>query len=139
MKSWHADVSRRICDLLIAQGRHAYQEQGVRLARRKVRFPDVAALRSQPDPDASLYDPGEFALVVEIVSSDSVEDDRIVKPRLYAGAGIPEYWIVDRCPDDGRDALIEYFKLGQDARYERVGAAVLSLLEVQSQRSSSSS
>ena len=52
-----------------------------------------------------------------------------MKPRLYAGVGIPEYWIADRCPDARDDALIEYFKLGQDGRYERTGGAVLSVLE----------
>ncbi|MGH3680873.1 MAG: Uma2 family endonuclease [Natronosporangium sp.] len=129
MKSWHADVSRRVCDLLIAQGRVAYQEQGIRLARRKVRFPDVAAFRSHPDPDAGRHDPGEFTVVVEVVSSDSEHDDRVVKAELYASAGIPEYWIVDRHPGASRDAVIEFFKLGPGGQYQRAGDAVLSELE----------
>jgi len=129
MKSWHADVSRRICNLLISQGRPSYQEQGVRLSHRKVRYPDVSAFWERPDPDAERHDPSDLAIVVEVVSTDSVEDDRVVKPRLYAGVGIPEYWIADRCPDARDDALIEYFKLGQDGRYERTGGAVLSVLE----------
>lgn len=31
---WHADVSLRVCNLLRAQGRLSYQQQGVRLAPR---------------------------------------------------------------------------------------------------------
>ena len=33
-------------------------------------------------------------LVVEIVSPDHVERDTVIKRADYAGAGIPEYWIV---------------------------------------------
>jgi Uma2 family endonuclease len=130
MKTWHADVSRRVCNLLIARGGFAYQEQGVRFSSRKVRYPDVALFWDKPDPDAERHDPSAFAMVVEVISTDSVEDDRVNKPRLYAGAGIPEYWIVDRCPDDRDDALIEFFKLGQDGRFERTGGAMLSVLEI---------
>lgn len=56
-------------------------------------------------------------------------DASIVKPRIYASAGIPEYWIVDRHPTDRRDAIIEYFKLSVSGAYERTGDAVLSDLE----------
>jgi Uma2 family endonuclease len=129
MKFWHADVSARIRNLLVAQGRHAAQEQGVRLSRSKVRFPDVAAFRDQPDPDAGRHDPADFTIVVEVVSRDSEEEDRTIKPDLYAGAGIPEYWIVSRHPGAPRDAVIEFFKLSRAGVYERTGEAVLSDLE----------
>jgi Uma2 family endonuclease len=128
-KGWHADVSARIRNVLVAQGRAALQEQGVRLSRRKVRFPDVAAFHEWPDPDLGRHDPADFALVVEVVSEDSAEEDRVGKPRLYAGVGIPEYWIVDRHPGDRRDASIEFFKLGEGGHYHRTGEAVLSDLE----------
>lgn len=129
MKSWHADVCRRTCNLLVAQGRIAYLEQGVALAQSKVRYPDVVAFRTDPDPEASRHDPGEVTLAVEVISYDSVREDRVVKPALYADAGIPEYWLVDRRPGASRDAVIEFFKLGQGGRYDRTGEAVLSELE----------
>jgi len=129
MKAWHADVSARVRNVLVDQGRYAYQEQGVRLGHRRVRYTDVAAFWQQPDLDADRHDPDAFSLAVEVVSPDSVEEDRTTKARLYAAAGIPEYWIVDRRPGVPGDAVVEYFKLGQDGRYERTGTAVLSDLE----------
>jgi Uma2 family endonuclease len=128
-KNWHADVSARIRNVLVAQGRFAYQEQGVRLAHRKVRYPDVSAFRQDPDPDEERYDPSDFTLVVEVVSADSEHEDRVVKAELYAGVGIPEYWIVDRHPGGRRDAVVELFKLGHGDHYHRTGEALLSELE----------
>lgn len=129
MKSWHADVSARVRNLLIAQGRIAYQEQGVRLGRGSVRFGDVVVFRRHPDPEASRHDPAEIELVAEVVSVDSMHDDRVVKPDLYGAAGIGEYWIADRRPGTSRDAVIEFFRLGQGGQYQRTGEAVLSELE----------
>ena len=41
----------------------------------------------------------EAALVVEIESRSSRRDDRQLKPGLYAEAGIPAYWRVERHPE----------------------------------------
>jgi Uma2 family endonuclease len=135
MKAWRADVSFRLCGTLRAHGRVAYQEQGVKISDRKVRYPDVSAFWSKPDGEAERHDPSAFALVVEVVSQDSVEDDRVTKPRIYAAAGIPEYWIVDRSPEDREDAIVEFFKLGPGGGYERTGTSRLSELEAESSAS----
>jgi Uma2 family endonuclease len=129
VKAWHMDVSRRLCNVLVARGKHAYQEQGIRINKGKVRYPDVGVFWQEPDLDRSRHDPADFALVIEVVSPDSVEEDRVVKPRVYSAAGIPQYWIVDRHPTGRRDAIIEYFKLGVSGTYERTGEAALSDLE----------
>jgi Uma2 family endonuclease len=129
MKAWHSDVAMRVCNVLRAQGRHAYQEQGVRLGSRRVRYPDVGAFRRDPDPESERHDPEDFLLAVEVISESSEHVDRVVKAGLYASAGIPEYWIVDRHPSDRRDAMIEFFRLGPSGGYERTGESALSELE----------
>ena len=57
---------------------------------------------SQPEPDLALADladsigghPARAYLVIE-VSHSSLRKDRVRKARIYAEAGIPQYWIVD--------------------------------------------
>lgn len=49
-------------------------------------------------------------LVVEILSSSSMANDRVLKQELYRRAGIPEYWIVD---PDARN--VEQFVLRGDS------------------------
>ena len=69
---------------------------------------------SLPEPDAAVVtiDPLEYTrshpttafLVVEVADS-SLPQDRLSKARIYAGAGIPEYWIVNL-----RDERIEVLR-----------------------------
>jgi Uma2 family endonuclease len=54
-------------------------------------------------------------LLIEVVSPDGAERDRIVKRDLYARNGVAEYWIVD---DQGR--AVEVLRLQGDA-YEPAG------------------
>jgi Uma2 family endonuclease len=60
---------------------------------------------TEPEPDFVLLDPrlispnrvpeAAAALLVVEVAVSSLDYDRKVKSRLYAQAGIPEYWVVD--------------------------------------------
>jgi Uma2 family endonuclease len=69
---------------------------------------------SAPEPDVAVvpgairdYDnkhPTSAYLVVEVADS-TLPQDRITKARMYAGAGIPEYWIVNL-----RDDRVEVFR-----------------------------
>ena len=69
---------------------------------------------SLPEPDATVVtiDPFHYTrshpttafLVVEVADS-SLPQDRLSKGRIYAGAGIPEYWIVNL-----RDGRIEILR-----------------------------
>jgi len=70
--------------------------------------------RSVPEPDVAVV-PGSFAdydtthprsafLVVEVADS-SLPQDRISKGRIYAAAGVPEYWIVNL-----RDGVVEVMR-----------------------------
>lgn len=75
----------------------------------RVQMPLRAGQRSVPEPDLAVvvgnpYDyaqahPADALLVIEVADS-SLPQDRLTKSRIYAAAGIPEYWIVnlrERC------------------------------------------
>ncbi|MEV0845385.1 Uma2 family endonuclease [Streptomyces sp. NPDC049954] len=68
--------------------------------------------RTRPEPDLMLVplkaveslrqswiDPALILLAVEVVSPESEERDREVKPRKYAAAGIRHYWRVENVDD----------------------------------------
>ena len=66
----------------------------------------ITLTRSVPEPDIAIVrgdrwafddrhpEPTDFGIVIE-VSDSSLWYDRTVKGRLYAEAGIPEYWVVN--------------------------------------------
>jgi Uma2 family endonuclease len=70
----------------------------------RTQLPLVASDSSEPEPDVALVaglprdylvaHPRAALLVIEI-SDTTLTFDRTVKKRLYARAGIPEYWIVN--------------------------------------------
>lgn len=67
----------------------------IRLSRYSEPEPDIAVLRPRADFYAQrLPGPQDTLLVIEVGDS-SLLKDRVVKLPLYAGAGIPETWIVD--------------------------------------------
>lgn len=65
---------------------------------------------SEPEPDLAVisldaprpYHPATAALVIEVAVS-SQRRDLAVKPRLYAAAGVMEYWVLDL---DGRRLVV---------------------------------
>lgn len=68
----------------------------------QVQSPLAVGDDSEPEPDVALVPSGDYslahptrALLVVEVADDSLRKDRLVKARLYARAGIPEYWIVN--------------------------------------------
>lgn len=67
---------------------------------------------TRADADTGLgqtsYVPADVLLAVEVVSPDSVQRDRDVKPRKYAAAGIEHYWRVE---EDGARARASVFEL----------------------------
>ncbi|MGW1058985.1 Uma2 family endonuclease [Micromonospora rubida] len=73
----------------------------VRINRTRSFVPDVlvttsVAARRQP----SRYEAHEVVLAVEIVSPSTRSIDRVLKPALYAQAGIPYFWRIE-VEDDG--------------------------------------
>jgi Uma2 family endonuclease len=64
---------------------------------------------------------GPADLIIEVLSDDSIQRDRVEKFREYESAGVAEYWIIDSRP--GRQRA-DFFtqrvlrRLGDDGRYE---------------------
>ena len=90
----HAEVIRRLTELFVPAllGR----------ARVQMQLPVATSEFSEPEPDLALVPVADYstdhptaAFVVVEVADSSLGKDRRLKSRLYAQAGIPEYWIVD--------------------------------------------
>lgn len=77
-------------------------------------------------------------LVIEVVSPERPERDRIVKRDLYARNGVPEFWLVD--PEDqaievlrlvdGRYAPAGYYRVGETLRSAALPSFELRVMEV---------
>jgi Uma2 family endonuclease len=131
---WHSRVMRRVTQALASAGRSAEMEVGVKRNDRSLRVADVAVFRSPPTAvNRAYWAPEDLTLVVEIVSDSSQDDDRFVKPRWYAQAGIPEYWRVEQ-GEDG-EAVIYQYSLARTAdgvaAYVETGVTTLAALEAE--------
>ncbi|WP_408909767.1 Uma2 family endonuclease [Streptomyces luteolus] len=108
-RSWH---SRLVTSLSFAlrqaapEGFDAALEMTVRLDKKSRPEPDVLVATVPYEPDRTSYLPEEVALVVEVVSEESVDRDRNIKPFKYAQAGIPHFWRVE--DEDGESAVHVY-------------------------------
>ncbi|WP_433798270.1 Uma2 family endonuclease [Actinomycetospora sp. CA-084318] len=70
-------------------------EPNVRLTVDRLVIPDVAVI-ADLDRHAVVNDAGDVVLVVEIVSPGNAAHDRVLKPHLYAEAGIRWYLRVEQ-------------------------------------------
>jgi Uma2 family endonuclease len=98
-RKWHSIVVRRLTNALEEQapsGVVALQEMTVRLDRRNRPEPDVVVANVPIDDDQTWLDPSGVLLVAEVISPESEDRDRKTKPRMYAEAGIPHYWLVEK-------------------------------------------
>jgi Uma2 family endonuclease len=97
----HMDRERRITETLILSINEAglrgtfgvFNNGGLQIGEFNLRAPDIMVAPLPFDTERRLT--GErVALVIE-VSHSSLPDDLTEKRGKYAGAGIPEYWVVD--------------------------------------------
>ncbi|MFF3376487.1 Uma2 family endonuclease [Streptomyces sp. NPDC002680] len=67
------------------------------LDRRNGPEPDVSVVRAGAvtGPELTRFEAKDVLLAVEVVSPDSEARDRDAKPRKYAAAGIPYFWLVE--------------------------------------------
>jgi Uma2 family endonuclease len=88
--------------------------------------PDLTVLRRRPVPYKEREAYAEDVLLLIEVADTSLAYDRSTKLRLYAEAGIPEYWVVD-CEAE----TVEVYRDPGADRYRTVhrvaGAAALSV------------
>jgi Uma2 family endonuclease len=62
------------------------------------RVPDLLVVPTSAVDGSGVYEPGDVAIAVEVVSSETRRLDRVVKPAEYAAAGIPRFWRVETEP-----------------------------------------
>jgi Uma2 family endonuclease len=79
------------------------QRVPVRIDKRRTLIPDVLVFTfPAAERDRDCFAPDEVLLAIEIVGPASDAADRVVKPALYAKAGIPSFWRVET----GRDLIV---------------------------------
>jgi Uma2 family endonuclease len=110
-KRFHERVIRGLTNSLNAQAPDhltALTQMDVKLGHRTRPCPDVLVIDAAvaDDDDRTFYDPGEVHLVVEVVSPESVERDRDIKPPRYADAGIAHFWRIEE--DHGKPVVYVY-------------------------------
>lgn len=99
----HQHTAQRVNGLLVAaadeerRGCVFFAPVDVRLSRHDVVQPDLLFIRRER---LGIYTPegiveGPPDLVVEILSPSSYSIDVLRKAKLYAWAGVPEYWLID--------------------------------------------
>ncbi|WP_158542840.1 Uma2 family endonuclease [Phytoactinopolyspora halophila] len=71
-----------------------FHEANVRLSSGRIVIPDVVVTTDQSD--WLVVDAAEVVMVSEVVSPSSLSIDRILKPTLFAEAGIPWYLRIER-------------------------------------------
>jgi len=86
------------------------REMTIKLDDKNRPEPDVLVLRAGADagPLDTWYRPEDVVLAIEVVSADSKERDRKVKPPKYAGAGIAHFWRVE---EDGGLPVVYVYEL----------------------------
>lgn len=68
----------------------------VRAGSRRAFLPDIVVMtREAAQRRPEWLEPADVVLAVEIVSAASISVDRVLKPALYASAGIPNYWRIE--------------------------------------------
>lgn len=88
----------------------AEREMTVLLDRRNGPGPDVSVVRADAatDLDLTRFQASDILLAVEVVSPDSEARDRDTKPQKYAGAGIPNFWLVEMAGTDQHPVVRVY-------------------------------
>ncbi|MFD6335212.1 Uma2 family endonuclease [Streptomyces niveus] len=88
------------------------REMTVLLDSRNGPEPDISVVRSDAVTglEQTRFQAADVLLAVEVISPDSEVRDQDVKPRKYAAAGIPHFWLVDMAGSD-RHPVVRVYEL----------------------------
>ncbi|WP_405802014.1 Uma2 family endonuclease [Streptomyces sp. NBC_01506] len=86
------------------------REMTVLLDSRNGPEPDISVVRAEAvtNLEQTRFQAADVLLAVEVVSPDSEVRDRDAKPRKYAAAGIPYFWLVDIAGSDQHPVVRVY-------------------------------
>lgn len=86
------------------------REMTVVIDRRNGPEPDISVVRAEAvtGPDLTHFFAADVLLAVEVVSPDSEARDKEAKPRKYAAAGIPHFWLVEPTAGSRRPVVRVY-------------------------------
>ncbi|WP_037647587.1 Uma2 family endonuclease [Streptomyces flavidovirens] len=107
----------RMIDLLmnglrhtVAEGLKIEREMTIVLDRRNGPEPDVCVVRAEAVTglEQTRFQAADILLAIEVVSPDSEARDRDTKPRKYAAAGIPNFWLVEMAGADQHPVVRVY-------------------------------
>lgn len=111
--SWHASGVQALQEVLIPLFKKGYSV--------RIQMPLALGFDSEPEPDMAVVrghwreyrdaHPTTAVLVVEVAGASLIHD-RDRKGPLYARAGIPEYWLLNR-----REACLEVLRDPRDGEY----------------------
>lgn len=110
-KRFHQRVIRGLANAIGEQAPASLSvvdQMDVKLGHRQRPVPDVLVIdaAAAEDDDRTYYMPAEVHLVIEVVSPESEERDRLTKPLRYAAAGIVHFWRVEN--NDGQPVVYIY-------------------------------
>jgi Uma2 family endonuclease len=97
-RSWRSRLVENLTFVLrqaAPAGFEVEREMTVRLDRKSRPEPDILITTAAYDPDRTWYGPEDVAVVIEVVSEESADRDRSLKPFKYAQARIPFFWRVE--------------------------------------------
>lgn len=80
----------------------------VRLDNKSRPEPDILVTTAAYEPDRTWYAPDDVTLVIEVVSEESADRDRSLKPFKYAQAKIAHFW---RIEDEGGAPAVHTYEL----------------------------
>lgn len=121
-RSWHSRLVENLTFTLrqaAPDGFETEREMTVRLDKKSRPEPDILVTTAAYDPDRTWYAPDDVTLVVEVVSEESADRDRSLKPFKYAQAKIAHFWRVE--DEAGAPAVHAYELDGMTSSYVATG------------------